>query len=547
MPVTGMSIVAGQPTSDTSVRYESVHPATGTPSGQVYHAACPAEVDRAVEAAAGVFDAFAAVKPEARASFLDRCAGGIADLGDELVEMACSETGLAGLRIAGERDRTVNQFRFFASLVRDGVWVDAVIDRGDPGRQPIPRPDLRRMLRPLGPVAVFGASNFPLAYSAGGGDTASALAAGCPVVVKGHPSHPGTGELVARAISNAARDSGMPSGTYGFLHAGGTRELDVGRELVMHPAIRAAGFTGSPAGGMALANLGLSRPDPIPVFSEMGSVNPVFVLASAMEGQGASIATKLHASATNSGGQMCTCPGVVFIMRSAAADEFVRILGVMFAGTSSPVMLSHKIRDAYERRLGELAAWSIVWPGTGHSSGAGPEPHGPGSGQDPPGEGVRARPAMLTTTYQDFVRAETLREECFGPSVVVVLCDQPEQFIQAAHAINGSLTGTIWMDQGSEAERMLAGRLAAALERKVGRLIFDGVPTGVEVVGAMVHGGPYPATNQPHTSAVGTLAIRRWCRPVCFQNCPPHLLPDELADSNPRRIPRTEDGRLVVP
>ncbi len=535
MAVTGFSILAGAASTDASSPFRSLDPATGEASERTYYAASKAEVQAAAGAASEASGAYQAVGHAARAEFLERCAGNIAGLGDELLRMATSETGLAGPRIAGERDRTVNQFRYFAGLVREGSWVDAVIDHGDPARTPVPKPDVRRVRRPLGPAAVFGASNFPLAYSAGGGDTASALAAGCPVVVKGHPSHPGTGEMVAAAISRAAAECGMPAGTFSYLHAGGSREMGVGNELITHPGIRAAGFTGSFRGGMALAELGASRPEPIPVFSEMGSVNPVFVLPGAMEKDAAGLAQRLHASVTNSTGQMCTCPGLVFVCRSDAADAFVRKLAELVVSTEAMVMLSPKIREGYIARLAAMASV----PGVKESRGGSHERAKTHGDHESPA-GAYGRPAMLAVTFEAFRTDHTLREECFGPATVVVVCDGPGQLLEAAGMVDGSLTGTICLDAGTERE--LGARVRDVLERRVGRLVFNGVPTGVDVVGAMVHGGPYPSTNQPHTSAVGSLAMHRWCRPVCYQNCPDEMLPEELKEANPRGIRRVVDG-----
>jgi alpha-ketoglutaric semialdehyde dehydrogenase len=528
MHATGLSILSGNSSSDRSTTFTAINPATGEQVGPTYHAASTGEVDQAAWDARAAFETYSHTTPAQRAAFLEKCADNIAALGDSLVQMASSETGLAAPRIAGERDRTVNQFRFFAALVREGTWVDAVIDHGDPNRTPLPKPDVRRMKKPLGPVAVFGASNFPLAYSAGGGDTASALAAGCPVIIKGHPSHPGTGEMVARAISDAVRDSALHAGTYSYLHAGGSREIEVGKELITHTCIKAAGFTGSFNGGMALARLGASRAEPIPVFSEMGSVNPVFVLPGAAENEAEAIVTRLHGSVTNSTGQMCTCPGIVFVAKSAGADKLIAKLSELITATDAMPMLSTKIRDSYVSRLVQMSQVSGVQQirGGDHAK----------SGIT----GAFGRPTLLITQFSAFSREHTLRDECFGPATLVVVCDSPEQLIEAARLIDGSLTGTIC---SASSDTTLATQLQATLEQRVGRLIYNGVPTGVEVAAAMVHGGPYPSTNQPNSSAVGTLAIERWARPVCYQNCPDALLPDALKEANPLGIRRRVNGK----
>lgn len=536
--ITGFSLLAISKSISTATRFDAINPATGAPTGIAYHAASPDEVAAAAQAAAAAFETYRQTSLTDRAAFLDRCAANIAELGDLLIQTASSETGLAAPRLAGERDRTVNQFRYFANLIREASWVDAVIDHGDPNRTPMPKPDLRRMRRPLGPIAVFGASNFPLAYSAGGGDTASALAAGCPVIVKGHPSHPGTGELVAAAITRAVQQSGLPTGTYSYLHAGGSRELEVGKELITHPAIKAAGFTGSLNGGMALARLGASRPDPIPVFSEMGSVNPVFILPGALEKDHTGLAQRLHASFTNSTGQMCTCPGLVFVVRSPAAESFIRLLDDLTTKTDVMTMLSPKIRESFLRRLGEIEKIPAVRRISG-----GPHERSTMQGDHDGNTGAFGRPTLLITDFAAFKQHHTLREECFGPETLVVVCDKADDLIAAAGIVEGSLTGTISIDAASASDTALAARIQSTLEPRVGRLIFNGVPTGVEVASAMVHGGPYPATNQPNSSAVGSLALQRWCRPVCFQDCPDSLLPAELKEANPLGIRRLVDGR----
>jgi NADP-dependent aldehyde dehydrogenase len=393
----------------------------------------------------------------------------------------------------------------FANVVREGSWIDAAIDRADPARSPLPKPDLRRMLRPLGPVAVFGASNFPLAYSVAGGDTASALAAGCPVVVKGHPAHPGTGEMVAAAVSRAVAKVGLHPGTFSFLHSGGERDLAVGTELVSHPAIKAVGFTGSPVGGMALVRLAASRSDPIPVFAEMGSVNPVVILPGALAANPADLAGKLAASATASYGQMCTCPGLIFAVQSPAFDALKVALSAAFAAAKPAPMLSPRVRDGYLRRLGDNA----------HTSGV----------EILAGSESQASPALLAVDAATFIASPGLHEECFGPAAILVACRSVAEMLEAAAHIPGSLTATLWADASDDASRFVD-----LLTQRAGRFIVNGVPTGVEVSPAMVHSGPMPACNRPDTTAVGPQAIRRWCRPVCYQNVPQYLLPEELRD-----------------
>lgn len=505
--------------------FHAIHPATGTPGEPSYSAATPAQVDAAARAAANAFRA--GLPRDLRTALLEAAADQIAGLGDGLLTLAAEETGLAATpRLAGERDRTVFQLRTFAGVVREGSWVEATIDHGDPARKPLPKPDVRRMLRPVGPVAVFGASNFPLAYSVAGGDTASALAAGCPVVVKGHPAHPGTGEMVARAVQRACEKAGAPAGTFAFLHAGGDRDLAVGQELVTHPAIQAVGFTGSPAGGMALVRLANGRPQPIPVFAEMGSVNPVVVLPSADD---PTLGEKLAASAMMSGGQMCTCPGLVFAVKGPHLDALAAGMQAAFAKAAPVVMLSSRVREGYVKKLHE----------TSHARGLETLA---GVGDQPPAAGpLTGAPTLLRTTSADFRRDPKLAEECFGPSAIVVACESVDDLLGALELVQGSLTGTLWTNPADAN----APRALAALAARAGRVVVNGVPTGVEVCPAMVHGGPFPACNRPDTTAVGAFAIRRWCRPVCWQNTPDALLPEELRETNPCRIFRVVNGKRI--
>ncbi len=539
----GLSILAGtvvERSTEAGV-FHAVNPASGQELPVEYQPATAGEVDTAARAAWIAFGDYGDSDPAARAAFLDRCAENIAALGDDLIQLAAGETGLGPARLVSERERTVNSLRMFAELVREGSWVRAAIDHGDAARRPIAKPDVRRMLRPLGPVAVFGASNFPLAYSTAGGDTASALAAGCPVVVKGHPSHPGTGELVARAIAAAVEQSRMPAGTFSFLHAGGPRESEVGLELVRHPCVRAVGFTGSFGGGSALAREAAARPAPIPVYAEMGSVNPVFVLPHALELQAKSIGERLFTSVTNGAGQMCTCPGLIIGVRSDGLELLTRTLAESMNQTGPMTMLSRRVRGGFVSRIEEVQAVKGVdvrggSPQPGHRSGTAHEKE--------TGFAVRCSAVLLRTTFEVFRKNPTLAEECFGPSTIVVVCDSPEQLVEAAALVQGSLTGSIF---AGGLDVVIAADLQRVLEQRAGRIIYNGVPTGVEVCAAMVHGGPYPASNQPHTTAVGPLAVERWCRPVCYQNAPEQMLPHELRDQNPRGITRTVDGVLEPP
>ncbi len=512
----GWSIVAGCESRRGAVEFRGFVPAAGRDSAAVFRAASPEDVDGACRAAGEAFEFTRHASGEQRARLLEGAAERVERMGDGLLELAARETGLeARPRLEGEWRRTVFTLRMFAGVAREGRWTRAAVDPADAERTPTPRPELRSALRPLGPVAVFGAGNFPLAYSTAGGDTASALAAGCPVVVKGHPGHPGTGEAVAWAVCEAAREAGFPEGVFSFLHAGGEREMEVGREVVLHPAVRAVGFTGSFGGGMALAELARGREEPIPVFAEMGSVNPVFVLPGAMREGGEwgaeRIGVMLAASVANSHGQMCTCPGLVFVVRGGDADRLVGALAEGLRATGRRAMLGRRGWEVFTRRIGEAASVEGVQRVIGEG-----EPRGPG---------VESGAVVLRCGLAAFRANPTLREECFGPSTIVVECAGVEEMVEGAGLIRGSLTGAIFAD---DADREDAIRLRDALERRVGRLIFNGVPTGVEVSEAMVHGGPWPATNHAHTTAVGARAVERWCRPVCYQNAPAWALPEAL-------------------
>ncbi len=534
------------PVQPADSKFYAIDPHSGNEIPTLFIAASSDDVEAAGWAAWQAFHSGKGpnLRPrEDRATLLERIADHIADLGESLLALAADETGLGPSRLISERDRTVHTLRMFAQVVRQGDWVEAAIDLAQPSRRPLPRPDLRRMLRSLGPVAVFGAGNFPLAYSTGGGDTASALAAGCPVIVKGHPAHPGTGEAVARCIADAVTELDFEPGTFSFLHSGGPREMGIGQQLVKHPAVRAVGFTGSVPGGLALARLASERPDPIPVFAEMGSTNPVFVLPGAAEAQHVAIAERLAQSATNSAGQMCTCPGLLFAVRGPSAEDLLKSLALHFNQTPPLTMLSPRTRSLYAQRVREVGAVAGVEIRAG-SPNPGHAPTLDHAEEWKVGSPVRCSPALFKTAFDTFRRSPTLHEEVFGPALLVVLCESTDQLLDAAASVHGSLTGTIW---AGAADADLAMGVQSVLEQRVGRLIYNGVPTGVEVADAMVHGGPYPATNQAHTTAVGPQAIRRWCRPVCYQNTPEAFLPPELRASNPLNIRRLVNGRWQDP
>jgi 2,5-dioxopentanoate dehydrogenase len=481
-------------------------------------------IQAAFEAAARDFERFRRIPPEQRASFLDQIGEEILSLGDDLLTTAHAETSLpiAG-RLAAERARTINQLKMFAALIREGSWVDARIDRAVPERKPSPKPDIRRMLIPMGPVAIFSASNFPLAFSVAGGDTASALAAGCPVVVKAHPAHPATSELTARAISSAAEKTGMPRGVFSLLHS--TRN-EIAVAVVQHPLAKAVGFTGSLRGGRALFDAAARRPEPIPVYAEMGSVNPVFILPGALSDRAESIAEGLKTSVLLGTGQFCTCPGLAIGIGSEHFSKFSSELKRLITSSTPGPMLHAGILHAYQAGVERLTAMDGVEASQSVS---------------PADESrMEARPSVFFTGPDTFNRHRALSEELFGPSTVVVRCNGRDELLAMARNLEGHLTATI---HGTSKDLSDYADLISILEEKVGRLIFNGFPTGVEVCASMQHGGPYPATTDSKTTSVGTGAILRFARPVAYQNFPDFALAPELQDANPQRIWRLVDGQ----
>lgn len=520
LPITGELLIAGRAQRGAGAPFQAREAAGGQPLAQpVFHSASPAEVDRACVLADAAFDSYRALPGEQRACFLEGCAQQIEALGDALIERAMAETGLPRARLEGERARTTNQLRLFAGLVRSGDALDARIEPALPQRQP-PRPDLRFWRIGVGPVAVFGASNFPLAFSVAGGDTASALAAGCPVVVKAHPAHPGTSELIGRAIQQAVAAAGLPEGVFALLFDAG---YEVGSALVQHPAIRAVGFTGSRAGGLALLKLAAARPEPIPVYAEMSSVNPNLLLPGALAARGEALAREFTASATLGCGQFCTNPGLMLGLAGADFETFAMHAAREFSAAPAGVMLTAGILQAYERGIERLARHPKL---TTLARGAA----GPG----------RAQAALLRVRASDLLADATLGEEVFGPSSLLVECDDLPQLRTVLHQLEGQLTITLHM-QPSDAELVRA--LLPLLERKAGRLLANGFPTGVEVCDAMVHGGPFPATSDGRSTSVGTAAIERFLRPVCYQNFADELLPDALREGNPLGLRRRVGGK----
>lgn len=516
------AILIGSRTLQREARFSAIDPATGAALEPSFSSAGTDEVAAAAALAVAAFPAYAATDPANRAAFLEACGDAIAALGDELIVRAMAETGLPRARLEGERGRTVGQLRLFAQTVRQGDWLDATIDPALPERTPLPRPDLRRLNLPLGPVAVFGASNFPLAFSVAGGDTASALAAGCPVIVKGHPAHPGTGELVARALLAAVESSGMPEGTFSYL-PGETNEL--GAALVSDPGIKAVGFTGSRAGGLALMKLAAQRAEPIPVFAEMSSINPVVLMPAALDARAEAIAPAFVQSLTMGAGQFCTNPGLVLAVDSPALDRFLAAAAEALQQAPGAVMLSPGIHASFEQGVDALAGHEAVRT----------------VARGCVGDGVnQAVGALFETDAASFVADRALNHEVFGSSSIVVRCRDLTEVAQVIGALEGQLTASLHLDPADEAA---AAPLVPLLAQCAGRVLANGWPTGVEVSPAMVHGGPFPATSDSRTTSVGTLAMMRFLRPVCFQNLPGALLPPALAQDNAWGIARRIDGR----
>jgi NADP-dependent aldehyde dehydrogenase len=458
-------------------------------------------IDQAVAAAEAAFETYSELPGDRIAEFLERAADEIAALGDALIAAAAAETSLTADRLTGERMRTVNQLRLFAEVARRGDWKDIRIDPALPERKPR-RPDLRRTLIPIGPVAVWAASNFPLAFSVGGGDTASALAAGCPVILKAHPGHPQTSALVAGAIARSAEACALPAGVFTMVE-GSSPEVSLA--LVRHPGVKAGAFTGSLRAGRALFEAAAARPEPIPFFAEMGSVNPVFLLPEALAQRGEAIAEGLAQSVNLGVGQFCTCPGLALGIAGAAFDRFAEQLRACFAATKAGVMLTPGIAGAYGNAVARIAAINGIRATKGNGEGS--------------------VPALFETGAQTFLANPELRHEIFGPSTVLIRCESQAELELAARALEGSLTATL---HGTEADLRAQRRLLKIVTRKAGRLIFNGYPTGVEVCAAMQHGGPYPSTTDPRFTSVGTAAIVRFARPICYQDFPADFLPDEL-------------------
>ena len=519
MQLHGHSLIAGRPSSDsTGGIFRAFSPIENAPIAQDFFEATGTDVETALNAACEAFDALWTQRRAQPADLLDAIADEIEALGPILIQQACRESGLTEARLTGERGRTTGQLRLFAGLLREGSWVNARIDPALPERTP-PRSDIRLTVVPLGPVVVFAASNFPLAFSVAGGDTASALAAGCPVIVKAHPAHPGTSEMVAVAIAAAVARTHSPAGIFSLLQAS---RLEISIRLVEDERVRAVGFTGSLAGGRAIFDAGVRRPDPIPVYSEMASVNPVFVLPGAIAAGAAKLAGGIFASVTLGAGQFCTSPGLIVGVGLAPVAERLRAL---FTSAPAAAMLSPGIVKHYNERVRQVEAIEGVKTMRA----------GAGSGCRP-SEGA---PVLFETEAGIFLSQPALRAETFGASTVIVHCANSVEMERVAGHLEGSLTASL---HGLPDEIAACATLVTTLQRKAGRLIFNGYPTGVEVCHAMHHGGPYPSTSDAKFTSVGTAAIYRWVRPVCFQDAPESILPEELKDANPPGILRLVNG-----
>ena len=523
MILEGKQVIGNSISAEGESTFQALNPTTGEKLPTQYHKATKAELELAAQKAQAAFKIYRKKSGLEKASFLDKIAEEIENIGDDLVQIATAETGLPAGRIQGERGRTTGQLRLFAQLLRDGSWVNARIETAIPDRQPLPKVDLRLMQQPLGPVGVFGASNFPLAFSVAGGDTASALAAGCPVIVKAHSAHPGTSELIGKAIQQAAIKSQMPDGVFSLLHGSGT---EIGAALVQHPYIKAIGFTGSYQGGMALFQLAANRPEPIPVYAEMGSTNPVFILPQIMKEKGAAIAQQFAASVTLGVGQFCTNPGMIIANKTEGYAPFLTDLETQFKNVSGGVMLTNGIQKAYNQGISKhLENDSVTLIAKGNEV-----------------TGFTAvQPLLFKTDAQAIAEDHTLSEEIFGPTSVLVEADSKEEMLRIAENLEGHLTATI---HGTPEELAEYTDLIDVLEQKVGRLLINGFPTGVEVCHSMMHGGPFPASTDSRSTSVGTNAIYRFTRPVSYQNFPENLLPDELKDANPLQIWRLVNGEF---
>ncbi|OHZ00059.1 aldehyde dehydrogenase (NADP(+)) [Salinicola sp. MIT1003] len=521
MNLTGELLIGQQTVKGARDPIVAINPATGERMPTEFFGGTAEDVARACDLAWSAFDTYRETSLEERARFLETIADEIEAIGDDLIERAVAESGLPQGRIQGERGRTCGQLRLFADTVRAGEWLDVRIDPALPDRQPMPRVDLRQRHIALGPVAVFGASNFPLAFSVAGGDTASALAAGCPVIVKGHPAHPGTCELVGRAVQAAVKKCGLPEGVFSMLH---DSSFEVGQALVADPRIKAAGFTGSRKGGLALLEIAQRRPEPIPFYAEMSSINPVFLLPAALKARAKALGEAFVGSLNMGAGQFCTNPGLVIAVEGPDLDAFIESASETLKSSTAQTMLTPGIHEAYGQGVRALAANSKV-----REVARGLE-----------GEGAnQCQGGLFVAAGEDVIADTSLQAEVFGASSLIVACRDAAEVKRVAEVLEGQLTATLQMD---DADHEAARVLLPTLERKAGRIMANGWPTGVEVCHAMVHGGPFPATSDSRTTSVGTAAIFRFLRPVCYQDLPDALLPEAVRESNPLKLRRLVDG-----
>ncbi|MCW4465660.1 aldehyde dehydrogenase (NADP(+)) [Glutamicibacter sp. MNS18] len=523
--LSGQSILAGVPTAGNGREVHGYNPATNQALDPAYSLIDTEQLKLATTAAAAAFDSFRSLDPQKHADFLDAIAANIEASGDELVARAMAETGLPEARLVGERGRTCNQLRLFAQVIRQGDHHGVRIDPALPERTPLPRADIRQRKVPVGPVAVFGASNFPLAFSTAGGDTASALAAGCPVVFKAHNAHPGTSEIVGAAITKAVAEFDLHPGVFSLVYGPGA---SIGQALVADPVIKAVGFTGSRSGGTALMATAAARPEPIPVYAEMSSINPVLFFDGALSRDPEAHATAYLGSVTGSSGQLCTAPGLVFVPVGAAGDAFVEAIGSQVPASPGQTMLTEGIYKSWQQgvdTLGEQGGVQLV-----------------GRGRDGEGENAPA-PTIYSAGVEQLLANPVLQEEIFGAASLVIRYSDPADLATALAKLEGQLTATLQLEQSDYAA---AAQVLPVLEQKVGRILVNGWPTGVEVGHAMVHGGPFPATSAPHTTSVGTLAIERFLRPVAYQNFPEDLLPAPIRQENPWNLNRRVDGVISI-
>ena len=521
MKIEGLSIIGAKRGGCGGKTFPALNPATGEKLPAEFFRASAQDIERAAQLSAQAFQIFSQWSGAKRFAFMQRIAELLEANVNAIVERGNLETALPLPRLQGELARTCFQLRFYGEAAAKGLFAGARIDHADPQRKPQPKPDLRSVMRPLGPVAVFGASNFPLAYSVAGGDTASAFAAGCPVIVKAHPAHPGTSEITGALIQQAAREVGAPEGIFSLLF---DDSYEIGAALVKHPQIKAVGFTGSRRGGRALMDAAAARPEPIPVFAEMSSINPVFLLPGVLQQNAETIANHLHGSVTLGVGQFCTNPGLIFV-ESAAAKTFLQKLESLMAATSPGTMLTSGICEAYRAGIEKFSKTPGVKNVARVNSAA---------------NSAQAGAALFATDANVFLANHNLMDEVFGPSTLIVQWNSREEMLEAARKLEGQLTATI---HGTPEDFAAHRDLLAILETKAGRLVCNGFPTGVEVAHAMVHGGPYPATSDGRSTSVGTAAMERFLRPVCFQNFPDAAMPDELKEANPLKIWRLVDGK----